>query len=220
MKTKSKLLALLCAISINVGAAEQAASGFEGELGIGYASEYFYRGVQVAEESTQIKASLTTDASVADVFLDAFVNQGLQSTDSYLFAVGLANSYLNDKVDIRIGYLHREDTPGVAADELFVGVGVDSLLNPNVTIYQDLNDDLTTAELSLTEGFDLEVVDLCVHGGVGTSETSADSWNYYTVGAKVSKEFGGLIASAGVDYVDAEDADDETVFSAGLSIKF
>jgi hypothetical protein len=220
MKTKTKLLALLCAFSINVGAAEQAASGFTGEVGIGYASDYFYRGVQVAEESTQIKARLSTDLSIADGFICAFVNQGLQSVDSYLFAAGLSDSYLNDSVTTKVGYLHREDTPGEAADELFVSAGLNIPLNPVVTISQDLNDDLTTAELGLSHVFDLDIVSLDITGNVGNTETVANTWSYYNVGAGLSRSFGDLVARVGVDHIDAEDADEETVFSAGVTVKF
>ena len=220
MKTKLKLLALLGALSINAGAAEQAASGIQGELGIGYASDYFFRGERVTGESTQLKAKLTTDVSVADAFVCAFANQGLQSTDSYLFAVGLADSYLDDSVDAKLGYLHREDTPGDAASELFLSVGINTLLDPTVTLSQDLDDSLTTAELSLSHLIDLDVADLTLSGDAGTTETLADSRNYYGAGASLSRSFGGLLANVGVEYVDAEDIDSETVFSAGVSVKF
>lgn len=220
MKTKLKLLALLCALNINAGAAEQAAGEIKGELGLGYASEYFYRGEQIADESLQLKAKLSTDVSVADAFLCAFSNQGLQSTDSYLFAVGLANSYLDDSVDAKLGWLHREHVPGAATSELFLSVGINTLLDPTITISQDLDDSLTTGELGLSHSIDLSVADLTITGDAGTTETLTDSRNYYGAGASLSREFGGLLANVGVEYVDAEDIDSETVFSAGVSVKF
>ena len=90
MKTKLKLLALVCALTINAGAAEQ--SSFQGELGFGYTSDYYFRGAKVSDESTQIQARLTTNVGIADAFVSAFANNGLQSTDSYQFAVGLAKA--------------------------------------------------------------------------------------------------------------------------------
>ena len=106
MKTKLKLLALLGALSINAGAAEQAANGFQGELGFGYTSDYYFRGERITGESTQIKAKASTDVSIADAFVCAFANQGLQSVDSYIFAVGLADSYLDGSVGDTRGLSH------------------------------------------------------------------------------------------------------------------
>lgn len=220
MKTKLKLLALLCAININVGAADAAAGDIQGELGIGYASEYFYRGEQIAEESTQLKAKLTTDVSVADAFICAFSNQGHQSTDSYLFAVGLADSYLNDTINAKVGWLHREHTPGEATSELFLSLGLTTPLEPTLTLSQDTDDSLTTGEISISHSFDLDIAELGLSGLAGSTETLAGDRNYYGGGAKLSKDLGGLIASVGVDYIDAEDVDSETVFSAGVSVKF
>ena len=220
MKTKLKLLALLGALSINAGAAEQAASGTQGELGIGYASDYFFRGERITGESTQLKAKLTTDVSVADAFVCAFVNQGLQSVDSYLFAVGLADSYLDDSVGAKLGWLHREDTPGDATSELFLSVSINTLLEPTITVNQDLDDSLTTGEISISHIIDLDVADLTLSGEAGTTETATQDRDYYGAGANLSKSFGGLIANVGVDYIDAEAIDSETVFSAGVSIKF
>jgi len=220
MKTKLKLLALLSALSINAGAADQAANSFQGELGIGYASDYYYRGERITGESTQIKAKMSTDLKVADAFVCAFANQGLQSVDSYLFAVGLADSYLDGAVDAKIGWLHREDTPGDARSEVFASVGLGVLLDPTVTVSQDLDESLTTAEIGISHKLDISVADLCLHGNAGNTETLAGSTTYYGAGAKLSREFGGLLAHAGVDYVDAQDIDSETVFSAGVSIRF
>jgi hypothetical protein len=220
MKTKLKLLALLSALSINAGAADQPANSFQGELGFGYASDYYYRGERITGESTQVKAKVSTDVQIADAFICAFANQGLQSTDSYLFAVGLADSYLNDSVNAKIGWLHREHTPGEADSEVFASVGLDVLLEPTITISQDLDESLTTGELGLSHTLDISVADLTLSGNAGNTETSTGSTTYYGAGAKLSREFGGLVASVGVDYVDAQDIDNETVFSAGLSVKF
>lgn len=219
MKTKLKLLALACALSINAGAA-QSASSFQGDLGIGFTSDYYFRGERVTGESTQLKAHASTDAFVADAFVCAFVNQGLQSTDSYLFAVGLKDSYLNDNVEAKLGWLHREDTPGDAYSELFLSVGIDTLLDPTVTVFQDLDASLTTGEVGVSHVFDISVADLTLSGDVGTTERVTGSSNYYGAGAELSREFGGLLASAGVEYVNADDIDSETVFSVGIGVKF
>jgi hypothetical protein len=220
MKTKLKLLALLSALSINAGAAEQAANSFQGELGFGYASDYYFRGERITGESTQIKAKASTDVSIADAFVCAFVNQGLQSTDSYIFAVGLADSYLDGNVDAKLGWLHRENTPGAANSEIFASVGLDVLLDPTITVSQDLDDSLTTGEIGISHSLDLSVADLCLHGTAGNTETLTGSTSYHSAGAKLSRDFNGLLASVGVDHVDAQDIDSETVFSAGVSIKF
>ncbi|NBT41960.1 MAG: hypothetical protein EBT20_16075, partial [Alphaproteobacteria bacterium] len=118
------------------------------------------------------------------------------------------------------GWLHREDTPGDAQSEVFVQLAIDTLLNPSVTLSQDVDDSFTTGELGLSHVFDLGLADLTTSGSAGTTETSTGSTNYYGAGAKLSREFGGLIASTGVDYVNADDIDSETVFSVGIGVKF
>jgi len=218
MKTKLMLLALLSALTINASAAKSPASGFQGELGLGYTSDYYFRGDRITGESTQIQAKLSTDLNVADAFVSAFANQGLQSTDSYRFAVGLAKSY--GDVNVELGYLHLEDTPGDARGEVFLSLGLDTLLSPSVTISRDLDDSLTSGEIGLSHIIDIDVADLTIAGTAGLSDKLTGDTNYYGVGGKLSREFGGLVASAGVDYVDAENVDSETVFSAGVSIKF
>jgi hypothetical protein len=218
MKTKLKLLALLGALSINAGAADDAASGFQGELGIGYTEDYYFRGDRITGESIQVKAKASADLKIADAFVCLFSNQGLQSTDSYRFAAGLAQSY--GAVDLKIGWMHLEDKPGQARGELFGQVGLDVLLNPAVTVYQDTDDSLTTGELSLSHTFDLNVVDLTLAGSAGTTESLTGSTKYYGAGAKLSRSFGDLVATTGVDYVNADDIDSDTVFSVGIGVKF
>jgi hypothetical protein len=99
-------------------------------------------------------------------------------------------------------------------------VSVKTLLEPTITLYQDLDDSLTTGEISISHIIDLDVADLTLSGSVGSTETVTLDRDYYGAGAGLSKSFGGLIADVGVDYVDAENIDSETVFSAGVSIKF
>jgi hypothetical protein len=74
--------------------------------------------------------------------------------------------------------------------------------------------------LSLSHTFDLNVADLTVSGTAGSTETLVGSTKYYGAGAKLSREFGGLVASTGVDYVNADDIDSDTVFSVGIGVKF
>ncbi len=218
MKTKLKLLALVCALTINAVATETKTSSFQGGLELGYTSDYYFRGTKVADESTQIQARLSTNVGVADAFVSAFANQGLQSADSYQFAVGLAKSY--GDIDVSVGYLHLEDIPGAARGELFVSLGLDTVLNPILTINQDLDDSLTSGELGLSHIIDIDVADLTIAGAAGVSDSLSGDTNYYEIGGSLSREFGSLVASVGVDYVDAEDIDSETVFSAGIGIKF
>jgi hypothetical protein len=218
MKTKLKLLALVCALTINAGATQTGTSGFQGELGLGYTSDYYFRGGKVSDESTQIQAKLSTDIGVAGAYVSAFANQGLQSADSYQFAVGLSKSY--GSIDMELGYLHLEDIPGDARGELFVSLGLDTVLSPSVTINQDLDDSLTSGELELSHTIDIDVADLTITGVAGVSDTLAGDTNYYEIGGSLNREFGSLVASLGVDYVDAENVDSETVFSAGIGIKF
>ena len=116
--------------------------------------------------------------------------------------------------------MHREHVPGEATSELFLSVGMSTLLEPTITISQDTSESLTTGEVSIGHTIDLDVADLALTGTAGSTETLAEDRNYYGAGASLSRSFGGLLANVGVEYIDAEDIDSETVFSAGVSVKF
>ena len=96
------------------------------------------------------------------------------------------------------------------------------LLNPTVSLYYELDDELWTGEFGVNHEFDLKAATLCIHAGVGETEvTSSTDRTYYVVGAKVTKsvtDTADLVLS--LDRVDANDADDDLVFMTGLTVRF
>jgi hypothetical protein len=215
MKTKIVSLLLAFGLLINVGSAASA--------NLGYASDYFYRGVQKSEES--IQASLAIEKSIAGLNASAsvFTNQSVDSgTDTYIVSGGASKSFADGLLDAYVGLNHVEDVAGLASSEVQITVSIDSALSPTLSAYRDLDDSLYTFELGLSHGIDLGFADLGLDALAGNTEiSSTDSRTYYVAGAELSKSLSDSASiSVSSDYVDAEDIDREFVFSSSLTLKF
>ena len=215
MKTKIVSLLLAFGLLINVGSAASA--------NLGYASDYFYRGVQKSEES--IQAYLEFDKSIAGLNATAsvFTNQSVDTgVDTYIISGGASKSFADGLLDAYVGLNHVEDVAGLAMSEVEITVSIDSLLNPTLSAYRDLDDSLYTFELGLSHGITLGFADLGLDALAGNTETSdANSRAYYAAGVELSKPLSDSASiSVSSDYIDADDIDREFVFSSALTLKF
>ena len=213
--TKIVVTALLGFI-INVASAQNY------NAGLGYASDYFYRGALKSEESVQASIGAQTELGGFNVSAGAFTNQAVNGgSDSYELTLGAGKS-LGDLLSVYGGLNHFEDVAGEALFEAKIGLSLDALLSPNVNIYRSFDDDLYTFELGVNHKFETDFADLCLHGSVGNTDlTEAIDSDYYIVGATISK---GLSDSAdlavSVDRVDSDLIDEEWVFGVGVSTSF
>lgn len=213
--TKIVVTALLGFI-INVASAQNYSAG------LGYASDYFYRGALKSEEAVQASIGAQTELGGFDVSAGAFTNQAVEGgADSYELTLGAGKS-LGDLLSIYGGLNHFEDVAGEALFEAKVGLSFDTLLSPNVNVYRSFDDDLYTFELGVNHKFETELADLCVHGSFGNTDlTEAIDSDYYVVGAKASRSLAESADLAiSVDRVDSDLIDEEWVFGVGLSTSF
>jgi hypothetical protein len=213
---KLKLTSLLIAFGLITNAALAGNSAK-----IGYASDFFYRGAQKALESFQGSVDLEASVIGLDGSLHACTNQSVdEGVDSYKFAAGLGHSF-GDLFSLYGGFSHFEDVDGDALSEIELRASIDMLGNPSVSVFRDTSDDLYTFEGSLSHDIDLSLANLELRGSVGNTDvTESNNRTYYSVGAGLSRAFGGATVGASVDMVDSDDIEREFVFGTSLAFNF
>ena len=215
MKTKIVSLLLAFGLSINAASAGNSAK-------IGYASDFFYRGAQKAEESVQASVMFGHSFGPLDGSLHACTNQAVDSNnDSYHIGAGVGTSFLDGLLSAYAGINHFEDVPGDSLVEAEVRVSIDALLSPSLSVFRDLDDSLHTFEVSASHGIDLGFAELGLDASIGNTElTNSNDTNYDVVGASLSRPIGAAEGSLSIEYVDADDLDREFVFGTALTFQF
>ena len=215
---KTKIISTLVAFGLSINAA------FAGNSAkIGYASDYFYRGVQKAEESIQASLRLSHDLGAVKGSAHVCTNQSVNgATDSYHMGAGVGSSFADDLLNVYGGINHFEDKVGDAISEAQVTIGLGIPLSPSVSAYRNLDDSLYTLELGLSHTFETEVANLTVSALAGNTETTTTTdTDYYGIGVGASKSISdNTTLGVSVDYVDADSIDREFVFGAGLTFNF
>ena len=104
----------------------------------------------------------------------------------------------------------------------FVSVNVDTWLDPIITLYRDTSEDLYTADVVLSDNFDLYGIDFSVDTVLGwTENTQTTSTTYYGAGLGASKRIKqNVYLGADVTWSDTDSRDDEFVYGTSLTIKF
>lgn len=215
---KLKLTSLLVAFGLLTNAASAGNS-----LKVGYGSDFFYRGSQKAEESIQSSLMLSHAVSSLSASAHLCSNQAIDSgTDSYHMGAGLSASFSDGLISLYGGLNRFEDKPGEALSEAEVKVSLGLPLSPSISAYRDLSDTLYTFEAGVSYVFENSISDLALNGSVGNTEVSSTSdVTYYSIGAGLSKNLSEA-ASVGLnlDYVDADNVDNEYVWGVALTVNF
>ena len=213
---KTKLLSFFVALGLITNVASA------GSASIGYASDFFYRGEQKALESFQSKVDYGTSILGLDTLFHACTNQSLdEGVDSYGFSVAAGKSFSDGLIALYGGFNHYEDVPGEALSELFVKAGSNIILNPSVTIYRNVDDELFTYEGGVAHSFDVKIASLNLDASIGNTEvTESDDRTYYGLGAELSRPIGAAQAGLSVDMVDSDDIEREFVFAGSLKFEF
>ena len=212
---KNKIVSLLLAFGLSNAV-------FANSAKLGYASDYFYRGVQKSEEAVQASLALSADLEGVTVSAGAFTNQSVNTgSDSYQLTLGAEKS-LNELFSIYGGLNHFEDVSGEALFEAQIGVQLNALLSPSVNVYRSFDDELYTFEVGVNHKFDLELANLCLHASAGQTDlTEAIDSDYYAFGANVSRDLSenaSVVVSA--VRIDSDLIDSEWVFGLSVSTNF
>jgi hypothetical protein len=215
---KTKIISTLLAFGLCINAALAGNS-----VRVGYASDYFYRGVQKAEESIQTSLRLAHDLGPLNGSLHVCSNQAVDvGNDSYHMGAGVGTSFADGLLSAYAGINHFEDVPGGAISEGELRLGLGVALSPSVSVYRDLDDSLYTFELGVSHDIETAVADLSLSASIGNTETSSSTdTDYYNVGADATKALSDSTAvGLSVDYIDTDSTSSEFVFGAGLTFNF
>lgn len=212
------IISLLIALGLSINAA------FAGNSAkIGYASDYFYRGAQKAEESVQTSLLLGHSFGSVSASLHACSNHAVDTgNDSYHMGAGLSKSFVDELISAYVGFNHFEDVPGSSLSEAEVRLAFGTVLSPSVSVYRDLDESLYTFEFGVSYGIETELAGISLNGSCGNTEvTTSSDVDYYSFGADATKPLSDS-ASIGlsIDYVDADNIDEEIVVGTALTFNF
>lgn len=220
MKTKTVIAALLCAFFTNAVSAE--GLSFGGDIGAKYVSDHYFRGQERTDDALQATVGFDTKIGSIGVFGDLFTNQSVDSTeaDTNDITVGLSVSPV-DQIDLLLGVYNTETSDNGGELEGFIGVQIDALLNPRLTVFRNTDDELYTYEGELSHEFKTDIFNVELSGVVGNTElTEAIDSTYYGGRLAVVKSIGPIDLYTDVAVTDNEDRDAETLWGAGLSVNF
>jgi len=222
MKTTTTILSVLLGLFINAASAEEA--NLQGDVGLSYLSQNYFRGQSVSEEALQASIGADFDVAGLGAFVDFSTSQSLEAgEDKHDTAVGVQTSFLDDSLSISVGLLHYEFVTGNSELEGFVGATYNTILSPTMRFYRNTDESLFTYEASISHGFDLGVADLSLGAGLGTTElTPASDSDYYELSATASRSITDSVdAFASFSYNDADSrVDSDTFGGLGFRVKF
>jgi hypothetical protein len=216
MKNKIKTLLIACGLITNAALASNS-------VNVGYASDFFYRGSQKSQETIHSSLMLGKDFGGFLGKAHACSNQAVDTgSDSYHMGAGLSKSFSEGLISLYGGFNHFESVPGDAISEIELSISVNSLLNPKISAFRDLDETLYTFELGVSHSLDLTFANLNLEASAGNTElTSSADRSYYLIGAGLSKNISDSVDLSGsIDYVDADNIDEEFVFSTALTLRF
>ena len=217
MKTKIILTALLCALNINANADSHLPKA---NVGIGYVSDFVYRGAAISGEATQWSAGANVDVSGISVFSNIMHNDAFDGDDATIFNAGVGKSFIDELLTAYIGVENRR-VDGDNTLDVLATINVDTVLSPSVILARNTEDSLYTYELNLRHSVTTDIGKFCVVGGVGVTDVSnIVERDYSWVGAEYCKSLGDVDLNAGVYVVDSDDLSKDTVSSVSLSYKF
>ena len=224
MKTKIVIAALTSALITNVASAEAKSAGLKigGDIQAGYVSDDFFRGQASGGESLQATVGFNTNVGSVGLFADLATTQSVDSTeaDTNDISIGLSLSPMS-KLDLLLGLYNTDVSSTGVTLEGFVGAKIDAWLNPEIVVYRNTSHELYTYEAGLSQQIDLDVCALRVSGWLGNTElTSSTDSTYYGAKLAAVKNVGGVDLYADVAVDDNEDRDAETLWGAGISVKF
>jgi hypothetical protein len=217
MKKTKLIITALLGFFINAASAETYS------LGTKYASDYFFRGSLMTQESIQADLGVNGEVFGLDYSANAFTNQSVESgVDTYILNAGLSTSFFGDLLETYAGIGHIENVSGEALMEASLRLSIDTVLSPTVSFFRNLDESLYTSELSLSHDLDLDFASLGILGSIGISDlTNSNSETYYSLGANASRSIAEKSEiSFGIERVDSNLIEAEYVFALGVSTQF
>lgn len=218
MKTKLIVLALCSALSFNAASAET-----KGSLGVGYSSDFYFRGSELSAEAAQLTLGVEADLGAARVKAAAFSNQstGDGTANTNILDLSIGNTFADGLLSL-YGGVKNIDTDGADSRlDVVLTAGLGTVLSPTVSIARDTDEDLWTYEACVKHTFATDVIDITLCGFLGSTDvTTATDRTYGGAGVTLSKAVGSVEPYASVKVIDAEDIERDTIVSAGITFNF
>ena len=217
MKTKFIIAALLCALNINARADSHTPKA---NIGLGYVSDFVYRGAAVSTEATQWKLGGNVGINGVDVFANVMYNDAFSGDDATFITAGVSKTFADELLDLYAGVEDRRINNDNTLDVLLVGK-LNAILSPSVVLARNTEDSLYTYELNLRHSVETGIGKFCIVGGLGTTDvTNSVERDYSSVGVEYCKTIDNIDVNAGVYVVDSDDLNTDTISSVSLTYKF
>jgi hypothetical protein len=215
MKTKLLTLTALAALSIN--------AAFANSLSVGYGSDFFSRGELLAKDSVQLSVDYThTNSLGGELVIDVQSAHNTRTYEGITLIHGLAQGEINEMFSVFGGVRHLDNFTESQATDFVFGGQLNTLLDPRVTLGQNLSRNANSLDLELSHDLTFKGFDILLSGVIGDSDLrQQDNVAYYSIGATASKEIvKGLTLSLSADQVDSDIIDRECIVAAALSVNF
>jgi len=135
MKSGPLFLCALCLL-IPLSISEAADPGFEASLGA--YSSYIWRGFKLSDDALQIQPSTTFSINGFSANIWANYDSDAEKCLEVDYTVSYARDF--NRFNLELGYIHYDIRAGLDSDELYMSTKYDSLLNPTITVYMDVNE--------------------------------------------------------------------------------
>tara|TARA_R110002110_G_scaffold120542_2_gene295793 strand:+ start:77 stop:757 length:681 start_codon:yes stop_codon:yes gene_type:complete len=223
-KSKYALTALLCVLLTNTSSGEEATSSINGNVGSKYTSDYHRRGQAVSQEAIQAQIGFNTGIGSVGIFGDFFTSQGISDTgsaDSNEITVGGTYELMEDKINLYAGLYNTDSSVSENDLEAFTSIGFGVPLSPVVSVFRDTDDNLYTWEGQISYDVDLDIMSVGITGILGNTDlTESTDSTYYGTVLTVTKNINTVNLYTDLTLSDNGDRESETIWGAGLSVKF
>ena len=148
----------------------------DGDVGTSFSDVRSFRGVKQSDDT--VNASVDVGAALSDQFnvglgLDSFSTLEEGQTDELRTNLSVGYVY-NDLLSVSLGYIDYSYQGSADADEVVLGIALETLLNPGLRYFTDSDNDVDTLEVSVGHGLELtDAFDLNLSGVLGSSEVVA-----------------------------------------------
>ncbi len=200
-KAATTLLAGLTLLAAGAGTAFAEDAKPEADLSMGLYSKYVWRGFELSKDSLVIQPSMTVSYKGFGFNLWANLDTDNTATSTSEFnETDMTISYDGSagKIGYSVGYIYYALDGAADTQEVYAGIGIDTILSPAITVYKDFDTFpsyyiLVEVSQSIPLGGDI-ALDLGAHAGYLLSDDEDDYAD--STGDKFSDLFDGLISAS------------------------
>ena len=153
-------------------------------FGVDYMSQYVWRGTQLSDDSFVLQPSV--EGTYGPITVNLWANFDTEVRDNTETDLTVNYSRAIDKISLDVGYIYYDLVGAEDTAEVYISVGYDYFLSPNVTYYQDIEQDTGGGFAVASIGYDLELAEGIV-ASLGAS-ASVNFENSFSLGQNAAAE--------------------------------